>query len=149
MSRRNLQRISSLTLLILLIGAAPAFARVKIVKIYFNPSGPDNGSAASLNAEKIVLKNTSDKARQVGKWKLTDAGRDHRYLFFGGYAIPPNSTVTIHTGEGGDASPKHRYWNLEDYVWNNDGDTAKLYDQNWNLIDRCSYGRSAESPKSC
>ena len=52
--------------------------------------------------------------------------------------IGAHSYVKIHTGKG-KRSQADRYWGLSWYVWNNDGDTARLRDNHGNLIDHCAY----------
>jgi hypothetical protein len=53
----------------------------------------------------------------------------------------------IHTGNGSN-SARHRYWGQYWYVWNNDGDRAKLKKANGNVVDSCSYS-GAGSAVNC
>jgi hypothetical protein len=46
--------------------------------------------------------------------------------------------VTIHTGKGSNTA-SNRYWGSDEYIWTNDGDTAKLKNKAGVLIDKCSY----------
>lgn len=41
------------------------------------------------------------------------------------------------------------YWNLDNYVWDNDGDKATLKDKSRGVVDRCAYTSSADSPVAC
>lgn len=50
----------------------------------------------------------------------------HTYSF-PSYTLSSKSTVTVYTGEG-TSTATELYWQLGSPVWNNDGDTAYLYD---------------------
>ncbi|WP_321420897.1 lamin tail domain-containing protein [uncultured Methanomethylovorans sp.] len=47
------------------------------------------------------------------------------------------STVTIYTGKGTKTATK-LYWGSSWYVWNNDGDTAYLYNSQSKLVSKKS-----------
>ena len=53
--------------------------------------------------------------------------------------MPAGATLKFHTGSGQDSFPHHRYWGLDNYVWNNDGDTATIKKPNGRIADRCPY----------
>lgn len=78
-------------------------------------------------------------------WTLRDADR-HVYRF-GTFRLRPGRTVTVHTGSGDD-SRKHLFWGMDNYVWNNDGDTAILKDAGGARVDRCRYSGTV-SPAAC
>ena len=51
--------------------------------------------------------------------------------------LKPGETVIIHSGSG--VNQDHvLYWG-DGAIWNNDGDTAYLYDPSGNLVDTYSY----------
>jgi hypothetical protein len=125
---------------VLLVPAAPG--AIRITKIYFDSPGSDFGSNRSLNAEWIRLKNTGNRAKSLRGWKVRDAA-GHVYRF-GRYRLAAGKTVTIHTGRGSDRA-RHRYWRQDWYVWNNDGDTARLKSRGGRLVDRCSYSGAGSS----
>jgi hypothetical protein len=79
-------------------------------------------------------------------WRVHDRGRDHLYTF-GTYTLGAGKTVTIHTGNGSNTA-RNRYWRLDNYVWNNDGDKATLKKPNGTIIDTCSYS-GAGSAVAC
>ncbi len=61
-------------------------------------------------------------------WRLTDEGANHVYGF-AETTLPAGGSVTIATGTAaGDIKWKN------DNVWNNDGDTAYLYDSAGRLV---------------
>lgn len=49
---------------------------------------------------------------------------------------PPDTTVTVHTGDG--RRTRHDlYWGMDNYVWNDTGDRAILSNRDDRIIDRC------------
>ena len=134
--------IAALCGLAVLSLAPAAFGAIRIKKIYFDSPGSDTGSNASLNAEWIRLKNTGNRGRWLTGWRIRDES-GHVYRF-GTFKLRAGRVVTVHTGSGSNTR-YHRYWGLDNYVWNNDGDTAKLGNKSGKLIDRCSYGRAGNS----
>ena len=128
---------------------AQAAFRMQITEIDDNSPGPDHGSNASLNAEWVLLHNTSGSPITMTNWILHDGGQKHTFRF-GTYTIAPHGDVKIDTGKGG-RSQTNRYWNLSWYVWNNTGDTATLKDNHGNVLDRCSYSdpHTRRSNKIC
>jgi hypothetical protein len=138
--------------------AAPATAAIKIIRIHFDPPGEDDGSAGSLNQEYIVIKNTVESKRSITGWRIHDAGRDHVYVF-GQTPLEPGECAVLRTGVGGDGrslggmpkcvGQRDRHWDLDNYVWNNDGDKATLKNASKKVRDACGYTASADSPKPC
>jgi hypothetical protein len=139
-----------------LILAAPADAA--ILRIHFDPPGKDDGSGMSFNQEYIVIKNTGDSKRSITGWRIHDAGRDHTYVF-GQTPLEPGECAVLRTGVGGDGrslggmpkciGQRDRHWDLDNYVWNNDGDKATLRNASKKVRDACRYTASADSPKAC
>jgi Lamin Tail Domain len=127
-------------------GAVPPAACLQIYRIYYNSPGADTGTNASLNAEFVSLHNTCATVRPMTSWKLKDAV-NHTFTF-GVYSIGGGQYVRIHTGRG-TANATDRYWNSRAYIWNNDKDTASLYNQNGTLLDRCSFNNPNASQKYC
>lgn len=144
---------------VLLAMTGPAAAAIKIKRINFDPAGRDTGTNAHLNQEVIVIENTGARGRSLDGWKLHDKGRDHLYRF-SGLRLNPGDIVTLHTGIGDDGAAVcggghpcpvyyESYWDLRDYVWNNNADVATLRNRAGNVVDRCRYGSAASSPKRC
>src|SRR5262245_11799441 len=81
-----IRRLSSVTALaacaaILPVTAANAASPiVMITRVYVNSPGTDNRTNASLNAEYIVLKNTTTKAISLKGWTVRDRS-NHIYTF--------------------------------------------------------------------
>jgi len=121
--------------------APSAPAAIRITKIYFDSPGADTGSNSSLNAEWIRLKNTGSRARSLSGWTIRDTS-SHVYRF-GTYRLGAGLTVTVHTGSGSNTA-RNRYWRLDYYVWNNDGDRATLKNKAGTVIDRCRYSGAGD-----
>lgn len=140
--------VAGLVLALMTLGV-PGFAeaKIKIKKVYFDPPGSDTGSASSLKAEYVVIKNTGGKAKKLGSWRIFDKGRDHTYRFPEGFKVGAGKVVRLRTGSGEDTRAD-LYWNLDNYVWNNDGDKATLK-KGKKTIDACAYPSSASSPYVC
>jgi len=50
------------------------------------------------------------------------------------YTLDSQATVTLYTGKGTDTATEI-FWGSGNPIWNNDGDTAYLYNDNGNLVD--------------
>lgn len=142
MSHRLRFMLATMLALFVLAIPAQAFAAIKIHKIYFDSPGSDNGSNASLNAEYITIKNTGSGRVGIGGWTIRDLA-GHVYHFPAGFRLGAGAKVTLHTGSGSSGA-HHRYWGMGNYVWNNDGDTAKLKRSNGTLADSCSYSGAGD-----
>ncbi len=138
--------VMALGLVVASSSPAQAAFRMQISEIFYNSPGPDHGSNASLNAEWVLLHNTSGSRITMTGWTLHDGGQKHTFTF-GTYTIDAHGFVKIHTGKGG-RTQTNRYWNLSWYVWNNTGDTATLKDNHGNVLDRCSYSDPRERHSS-
>lgn len=149
-------------------GTSSASAAIRIKRINFDPTGADSATNRHLNKEWIIIKNTSHKVRRLDGWKLHDRRRDHTYVFgdrsqgddvFTDIRLEPRGYIRLHTGQGQDSAtatthgdiPTHYdfYWDLDNYVWNNDGDRATLKNPAGLVVDRCAYTGSADSPRLC
>jgi hypothetical protein len=125
--------------------SATASAGIRINTIFFDSPGADTGSNSSLNAEWIRLRNTGSTARKLTGWTIRDTS-GHVYKF-GTYKLGAGKTVKIHSGKGSNTA-RDRFWRSDGYIWNNDGDRAKLKSKAGTVIDTCSYS-GAGSSVSC
>ena len=129
------------------VGTADAASCIKIYEIYYNsPGSPDAGSNTSLNGEWIQLKNTCTTSKSLAGYRIRDVA-NHRYTINGG-SLGAGKKVTIHTGSGSNTSTD-RYWGSGWYIWNQDKDTAYLYNSSGTKIRTCSYSNSSVSHKIC
>ena len=78
-------------------------------------------------------------------WTIRDTS-SHVYKF-GSFKLRAGHSVTVHTGKGSNTA-KDLYWRSDEYIWNNDGDRAKLKNKAGDVIDTCSYS-GAGSSVSC
>lgn len=138
MSIRTLAAAVAIGAIAVAATATPAQAapRVQFRYIQYDSPGTDDRSNASRNAEYVTIRNTSGTPVSLRGWHLYDRS-GHSYAF-GTFTIRPNTSVKIHTGSGSN-NATNRYWGSGNYVWNNDGDRARLWDANGNLIDQCSW----------
>ncbi|WP_435349694.1 lamin tail domain-containing protein [Haloarchaeobius sp. HRN-SO-5] len=109
---------------------------------------PDGGGEVTLvtvqaegdgNAtdEYVVFENTGESTLDLSGWRLEDAaGRE--YYFPVGFVLAPGARVTVHTGEGTDTDTD-LYWGAGSAVWNNDGDTVILVDDEGTVVVREEY----------
>jgi Lamin Tail Domain len=132
----------------LVLGSGPAQAAttVKISKIYYDSPGKDDRSARSLDAEYVVLKNTTARTQVVTGWTIRDAQK-HVYTF-PTTTIAAGKTVTLHTGRGTNTSTA-RYWKSGNYIWNNTGDTATLRNAAGAGVSTCKYTATKAGYKNC
>jgi hypothetical protein len=117
--------------------------RIIIDHINHNPHGKD--TSGKLNDEFVVLENEGTEKISLSGWTLTDetatGARRHVYTFPGIVFLSPREKAYVRTGQGEDLFQKgnHPRWNLHwgrhSFVWNNEGDTATLFDAEGNKVD--------------
>lgn len=91
-------------------------------------SSPVAITALNLRGETVTVTNGGSSPVNVDGWRLTDEGSNHVYTF-AGTPLGAGGSVTLATGSAaGDVRWK------SDNVWNNDGDTAYLYDAAGRLV---------------
>lgn len=88
----------------------------------------------NLQEEWIQISNTGPSPVSLDGWKIEDEGSKHTYTF-PSYTLNEVSTVTLFTGKGTN-SVTELYWQLDDPILNNDGDTAYLYDDSGKLVSK-------------
>lgn len=92
--------------------------------------------AIDADNEYVDFENVSDDSVDMTGWTVEDeAGND--YVFPDGYTLGAGDTVRLHSGDGTDSSTD-LYWGAG-YVWNNDGDTAYLYNDAGDLVQKRTY----------
>jgi len=110
------------------------------------PTGGIRIVGLDLGDEWVRLVNQDSSMMDLSGWFLRDR-EDHTYPFPNGFKLIPDTSVRVHTGSGVD-SPTDLYWGRDGGVWNNDGDTAYLWDSNLSLVDELSVGVREESTTS-
>ncbi|WP_292382144.1 lamin tail domain-containing protein [Methanosarcina sp. UBA289] len=91
-------------------------------------------SDLNLQDEWVRISNTGSSPVSLNGWKIEDEGNKHTYTFQP-YTLNAGSTVTVFTGKGINSATEF-YWQLDNPVWNNDGDAAYLYDNSGKLISK-------------
>jgi Lamin Tail Domain len=112
---------------------------------------PDRRGAKPIRITKIsydpwvAIKNFGQRTRQLRGWTLRDTS-GHVFQF-PRFRLRPNTTVTVHTGDG--RRTRHDlYWGMDNYAWNNTGGRATLRNRDGRLIDRCRWG-NGDGVKDC
>jgi predicted extracellular nuclease len=109
------------------LGATAPKISVSISDLYVGAPGQTN------NQEYVQVKNTGTTAVSVKGWKIKDKTKKHTYSFPSTYTLKSKATVTIYTGKGTNSATK-LYWGSGAFVWNNEGDTAYLYNAQGTLV---------------
>lgn len=94
--------------------------RVAISSIHYDAAGDDR---YNLSDEYAVLKNTGRITVNLRGWRLY-AGDAGQTFTLPSYSLAPGATVRVRTGSSG--SGIRLYYGKP--IWNNDGETGKLYD---------------------
>ncbi|USZ67543.1 lamin tail domain-containing protein [Halorussus salilacus] len=93
--------------------------------------------------EYVDIRNDGDADLEMTGWTLEDEA-DYTYEFPDGFTLGAGETVRVHTGDGEDTDTD-LYWGMGIPVWNNDGDTAYLYDDAGNLADELTYPTESDA----
>lgn len=103
------------------------------LNVTFDAPGSD---LTNMNGEFVVITNNGNSAIDMTGWSIKDEAT-HIYKFENA-ELKPHEDLTLYTGAGQD-SELSLYWNSKEPVWNNDGDTAFLFDAEGNLISAVSF----------
>ncbi|MFI1769880.1 lamin tail domain-containing protein [Streptomyces sp. NPDC020800] len=117
--------------------ARPHRPVVYISAVQADSPGRDDRSNRSLNREWVDITNGSRRAVNLDGWSLSDED-GHTYTFRH-YRLDGRSTVRVHTGIGRD-SRTDVFQDRRNYVWDNDHDTATLYNDHGRFVDDASWG---------
>ncbi len=112
----------------------PSESPMRITALQYDGPGSDR---IAPNGEWVELTNTGDTAVDLDGYVLRDAGL---YLYvFPPMLVAPGATIRLYSGRGADTDAA-LYWGLAgEAVWNNDGDTAYLYDPYAAFVDAYPY----------
>lgn len=89
--------------------------------------------------EYVEITNQGATAQDVTGWRLWSVVGDQTYHFPAGYVLGAGAWVRVHSGPAAtDSPPQHLRWTGA-YIWNNDGDEARLYNAGGNEVDRWGY----------
>ncbi|NJF24938.1 lamin tail domain-containing protein [Thermococcus sp. Bubb.Bath] len=107
---------------------------VVIVMVQYNAEGDDS---KNLNGEYVLIKNVGSSAVNLEGWKLMDESGNT--FIFPNVTLSPGEEVRVHSGKGKNTKTD-LYWGSDKPIWNNEGDTAYLYDSNGVLVDSYRWG---------
>ena len=91
--------------------------------VFADAPGNDHQNA---NGEYAVLESWTNQTIDLGGWTLCDAVR-HCFRFPAGTVLQVGGRIVVYTGYGTNDG-RSFYMNSGQAIWNNDGDTATLYD---------------------
>jgi micrococcal nuclease len=103
------------------------------LSVNFDAVGSD---LENMNGEFVTIVNTGTEAINLQNWSIKDEAT-HIYTF-PELELATNENLILYTGAG-ENSELNLYWNSKDPIWNNDGDTAFLFDANGDLIVAISF----------
>lgn len=107
--------------------------KLKIININYDAEGNDNENP---NGEWVEIKNVEILPVNMKDFILKDKA-NHMFTF-PEFILNSEEIVKIYSGCGENSSYS-LYWCSSGAIWNNDTDTAFLYDSNGNLIDTYTY----------
>ena len=119
-------------LLLLLLTTAPPID-VRITRLDASGVAPQ----PDYEGECLVIQNFGSTAVNLANWTLEDAGGHHRFTF-PAFTLNPGKSVEVWTKPGSNTETA-LYWGKTTSIWNNQGDTAYLRDQNGTLIAEKGY----------
>jgi hypothetical protein len=105
-------------------------AVVVIEIVYDPPVGRDQ------EGEVVSIQNVGETPVDMTGWTLSDIA-EHVYTF-PDFTLAPGATVQVHICNG-ENNAEILYWGHCSAVWNNDGDTATLFDATGREISTFSY----------
>lgn len=105
----------------------------------------DLDTSLDLEADKVLVVNTSGSTVDLQGYKLVSEVGNQVYTFPAGVSLVPNSGITVWSGPKAPSKykwPTDLIWSSR-YMWNNEGDTALLYDADGNLISKITTERAS------
>ena len=118
------------------IGAGPVAASPARLRITVEADAPGNDHQ-NPNGEYVVLESMEPGDLAIGGWRLCDLA-SHCFQFPEGAVLGAGGRVVIHTGTGRHDGVRF-YMGYGRAVWNNNGDTATLYDAKGATVIAVSY----------
>ncbi len=96
-----------------------------IAEINADAEGDDR---ENLNDEYLVFENTGNDPLELSGWSVQDES-GKTYTFPEGTTLPAGAELTLRTGSGTDTETE-LYWGSNRPIWNNNGDTVIITNQN-------------------
>jgi micrococcal nuclease len=105
------------------------------IALFVNYDAPGS-DVENMNGEYVIITNTGTTTINLQNWSIKDEAT-HIYTF-PDVLLSPNGNLTLYTGTGQNSNIT-LYWNSKEPIWNNDGDTAFLFDANGDLASTISF----------
>ena len=125
-------------------GGGTTTSGIRITKVVYDPAGDDYDAP---NRETVTIRNGASGKRSLTGFRLRDETTSHVYRF-PTFSLAAGASVVVHSGKGADTA-RHLYarWGI---VWNNSGDTARLFSPTGAKVDSCSWtGSESGGTKYC
>ncbi|MEC3884616.1 cell wall-binding repeat-containing protein [Halobacillus sp. HZG1] len=88
-----------------------------------------------LDAETVKIKNIDNRDISMDGWRLVSVDGNQTFNFPSDYTLKEGASVTVTSGRSSyENRPSVLQWSRA-YLWDNNGDTARLYDPQGGLID--------------
>ncbi len=108
---------------------------VEIAEVHYDACGKVDDRKC-LNDEYMVIVNSGNSPVSLFGWAIKD--ESGKYYVFPDVVFEPGEKIVLYTGYGRD-NATDLFWNSGRPVWNNDHDTAYLYNANGELVDTYSW----------
>ncbi|WP_263622975.1 lamin tail domain-containing protein [Guptibacillus algicola] len=89
----------------------------------------------NLQEENVTIKNMDSEDISMDGWTLVSVDGNQTYEFPSDYVLRKGENVTLTSGRGAYEDPPGVLEWSGAYLWDNNGDTARLYDPQGELID--------------
>lgn len=86
-----------------------------------------------LEAEVVTIKNNSNEPVNISDWKLVSTKGNQTFLFPSETVIKGKETIKVTAGPDATSGKNKFIWD-DWYIWNNNGDTAVLYNSNGDKV---------------
>jgi len=89
--------------------------------------------------EYVEITNYGPNAQNMTNWRIQSVEGDQWYTFPSGYTLAVGAYVRVHSGPSAVNNPPTDLKWTGSYIWNNDGDEARLYNEAGQLVDNWVY----------
>jgi hypothetical protein len=89
--------------------------------------------------EYVCIENAGTGGQNMTGWAIQSVRGEQWYTFPPGYWLADGAAVRVHSGPGAQSSPPTDLLWTRAYIWNNNGDEARLYDEAGYVVDSWAY----------
>ncbi|WP_281201111.1 MBL fold metallo-hydrolase [Orenia metallireducens] len=90
-------------------------------------------ASVDLKKEIVKIQNTHESTIDISGWKLVSVKGGQSFIFPPATIIKAGAIIKITSGKNAKSGPNNLKW-TDSYIWNNDGDPARLYDKDGKLV---------------